>query len=154
MAQLSVPITPPMESTGDVLMTLETQDGIALQGYSFGAANQLLVKLFSKLVWLVTLNPSLILLMRAKSWLYPLVGNYGVPDRELLDEDYEPALPKYFESNKIHIAGLVVAHYTEEYSHWLAKSSLGKWLQEQGIPAIYGVDTRSLTKRLREKGQL
>ena len=40
----------------------------------------------------------------------------------------------------------MVAHYTEEYSHWLAKSSLGKWLQEQGIPAIYGVDTRSLTK--------
>ena len=47
----------------------------------------------------------------------------------------------------------MVAHILKN-THWLAKSSLGKWLQEQGIPAIYGVDTRSLTKRLREKGQL
>ena len=154
MAQLSVPITPPMESTGDVLMTLETQDGIALQGYSFGAAKPAAGEVVFQTGMVgypesIT-DPSYegqILVIT-----YPLVGNYGVPDRELLDEDYEPALPKYFESNKIHIAGLVVAHYTEEYSHWLAKSSLGKWLQEQGIPAIYGVDTRSLTKRLREKG--
>ncbi|KAF6066666.1 Carbamoyl-phosphate synthase small chain, CPSase domain family protein [Candida albicans] len=154
MAQLSVPITPPMESTGDVLMTLETQDGIALQGYSFGAAKPAAGEVVFQTGMVgypesIT-DPSYegqILVIT-----YPLVGNYGVPDRELFDEDYEPALPKYFESNKIHIAGLVVAHYTEEYSHWLAKSSLGKWLQEQGIPAIYGVDTRSLTKRLREKG--
>ena len=154
MAQLSVPISPPMESTGDVLMTLETQDGIALQGYSFGAQ----VPAAGEVVFQTGMvgypesitDPSYegqILVIT-----YPLVGNYGVPDRELKDDDYEPALPKYFESNKIHIAGLVVAHYTEEFSHWLAKSSLGQWLKEQNIPAIYGVDTRALTKRLREKG--
>ncbi|CAD1808210.1 carbamoyl-phosphate synthase, large subunit [Candida parapsilosis] len=154
MAKLSVPISPPMESTGDRLMTLETQDGIALQGYSFGAE----VPAAGEVVFQTGMvgypesitDPSYegqILVIT-----YPLVGNYGVPDRKLLDDDYTPALPKYFESNRIHIAGLVVAHYTEEFSHFLAKSSLGQWLKEQNIPAIYGVDTRSLTKRLREKG--
>ncbi|KAK6456403.1 multifunctional pyrimidine biosynthesis protein [Scheffersomyces xylosifermentans] len=154
MVQLSAPITPPMESTGDRLMTLETHDGIALQGYSFGAP----VTAAGEVVFQTGMvgypesitDPSYegqILVIT-----YPLIGNYGVPDRELKDDDYTPALPKYFESSKIHIAGLVVAHYTEEYSHFLAKSSLGQWLQEQGIPAIYGVDTRALTKRLREKG--
>ncbi|CAK7896628.1 protein Ura2p [[Candida] anglica] len=149
----SGPITPPMESTGDRLMTLETQDGVALQGYSFGAP----VTAAGEVVFQTGMvgypesitDPSYegqILVIT-----FPLVGNYGVPDRELRDEDV-PELPRYFESNKIHIAGLVVAHYTEEYSHFLAKSSLGQWLKEQGIPAIYGVDTRALTKRLRDTG--
>ena len=143
-----------MESTGDRLLTLETEDGIALQGYSFGAQ----VPVAGEVVFQTGMvgypesltDPSYegqILVIT-----YPLVGNYGVPDRELKDDDYLPALPKYFESNKIHVAGVVVAHYTEEYSHFLAKSSLGKWLQEQNVPAIYGVDTRALTKRLRENG--
>lgn len=134
-------------------MTLETQDGIALQGYSFGAP----VTAAGEVVFQTGMvgypesitDPSYegqILVIT-----YPLVGNYGVPDRELRDEDV-PELPKYFESNRIHIAGLVVAHYTEEFSHFLAKSSLGQWLKEQNIPAIYGVDTRSLTKRLRDTG--
>lgn len=141
------------ESGGDRLMTLETHDGIALQGYSFGAP----VLAAGEVVFQTGMvgypesitDPSYegqILVIT-----YPLVGNYGVPDRELKDEDV-PELPKYFELSRIHIAGLVVAHYTERYSHWLAKSSLGQWLKELGVPAIYGVDTRALTKRLREKG--
>ncbi|KAI3406074.1 URA2 [Candida oxycetoniae] len=154
MVKPSVPICPPMDSTGDRLMTLETQDGVALQGYSFGAE----VPVAGEVVFQTGMvgypesitDPSYegqILVIT-----YPLVGNYGVPDREVEDNDYFPALPKYFESNRIHIAGLVVAHYTEKYSHFLAKSSLGQWLKEQNIPAIYGIDTRALTKRLREKG--
>lgn len=64
-------------------------------------------------------------------------------------------LPKYFESEEIHVAGLVIATYAgETYSHHLAKSSLGKWLKEQGVPAVYGVDTRALTKIIREEGSL
>jgi carbamoyl-phosphate synthase / aspartate carbamoyltransferase len=79
---------------------------------------------------------------------YPLIGNYGVPNRpDSLDE-----LPHAFESSRIHIAALVVGYYSEDYSHFLAKSSLGAWLKENGVPALYGVDTRALTKRLREKG--
>ncbi|CAH6721823.1 protein Ura2p [[Candida] jaroonii] len=150
---LSKPISPPMKSTGDKLMTLETKDGISLQGYSFGASKSISGEVVFQTGMVgypesIT-DPSYegqILVIT-----YPLVGNYGVPSRDLKDDDV-PDLPKYFESNKIHIAGLVVAHYTEEYSHYLAESSLGKWLQQEGIPAIYGIDTRALTKRLRENG--
>lgn len=144
-----------MESTGDRLVTLELQDGIALQGYSFGAESSAAGELVFQTGMVgypesIT-DPSYegqILVIT-----YPLVGNYGVPDRNLKDEIVE-SLPRYFESNRIHIAGLVVAHYTEEYSHWLAESSLGKWLKEQGVPAVYGVDTRALTKHLRDSGSM
>lgn len=79
---------------------------------------------------------------------YPLIGNYGVPSRpDSLDD-----LPAAFESSRIHIAALVVGYYTEDFSHFLATSSLGAWLKENGVPAIYNVDTRALTKKLREKG--
>lgn len=94
---------------------------------------------------------------------YPLVGNYGVPERpgSSSDPHNDPpptdlldSLPLEFESSHIHVAALVVANYHPSYSHHLAKSSLGKWLQEEGVPAIWGVDTRMLTKRLREGGVL
>jgi len=85
---------------------------------------------------------------------FPLVGNYGVPSRKDRDEILKD-LPAHFEAAEIHIAGLVVASYAgEDYSHYLADSSLGKWLQEQNVPALCGVDTRALTKRLREKGSM
>jgi len=71
---------------------------------------------------------------------YPLVGNYGVPDKRL------------FESEKIQVAGLVVSEYSENYSHESAKQSLGEWLKKSDVPAITGVDTRALTKKLREHG--
>ena len=85
---------------------------------------------------------------------FPLVGNYGVPSREDRDAILED-LPAHFEAAEIHIAGLIVASYAgETYSHHLAASSLGKWLKEQNVPAICGVDTRALTKRIREKGSM
>jgi len=71
---------------------------------------------------------------------YPLIGNYGVPDK------------KYFESTKMQIAGLVISEYSENYSHHAAKESLAEWLKASGVPAITGIDTRALTKRLREHG--
>ncbi|WP_317043702.1 carbamoyl-phosphate synthase domain-containing protein, partial [Hymenobacter glacialis] len=79
----------------------------------------------------------------------PMVGNYGVPGEDL----YE-SISKIFESDKIHIAGLVVNYYSEEHSHWNAAKSLGDWLQEYNIPGIFNVDTRMLTKKLREKGAM
>lgn len=85
---------------------------------------------------------------------FPLVGNYGVPSREEMDPLLKD-LPAHFEAAEIHIAGLVVASYCgEDYSHYLAASSLGAWLKEQNVPAICGVDTRALTKRIREKGSM
>ncbi|MDO8741333.1 MAG: glutamine-hydrolyzing carbamoyl-phosphate synthase small subunit [Candidatus Woesearchaeota archaeon] len=80
---------------------------------------------------------------------YPLIGNYGVPGNETEDN-----LLKYFESGKIQISGLIVSNYSENYSHWNAKKSLSDWLKENNIPAIQGIDTRELTKKLREKGTM
>lgn len=80
---------------------------------------------------------------------YPLIGNYGVPPRER-----ENSLLKYFESEKIHIKGLVVTNYSENYCHWNAEKSLSQWLEEHEIPGIYGVDTRKLTKKLRRNGTM
>lgn len=82
---------------------------------------------------------------------FPLIGNYGVPDSSITDEY---GLPKFFESREIHIAGLVVSSYSWEHSHWAAHKSLAKWLKENGIPGIYGVDTRALTMKIREVGAL
>ncbi|KAI9686226.1 MAG: hypothetical protein M1822_003881 [Bathelium mastoideum] len=85
---------------------------------------------------------------------FPLVGNYGVPSREERDALLKD-LPAHFEASEIHIAGLVVASYSgQDFSHHLATSSLGQWLKEQDVPAIYGVDTRDLTKQIREKGSM
>jgi len=85
---------------------------------------------------------------------YPLIGNYGVPDRNEMDPLLKD-LPAHFESNEIHVAGLIVASYCgKDYSHHLAASSLGQWLKEQNVPALYGVDTRALTKKIRQKGSM
>ncbi len=80
---------------------------------------------------------------------YPLIGNYGVPE-----DSAESSIPEKFESDKIHASALVVADYSYSYSHWNAVRSLSDWLKHQRIPAIHGIDTRSLTKRLREKGTM
>jgi len=80
---------------------------------------------------------------------YPLIGNYGVPDNIL-----ENQLSGYFESEKIQVSGLVISDYSAEHHHWNARKSLSDWLYEHQIPGIYGVDTRAVTKLLREKGTM
>ncbi len=81
---------------------------------------------------------------------YPLVGNYGVPS---YDRD-QFGLPIGFESDRIQVAGLVVLEHSEKFSHHLAGRSLDEWLSSEDIPALAGIDTRKLTKRLREKGTM
>jgi len=78
---------------------------------------------------------------------YPLIGNYGVPGRER-----ENGLLKNFESEKIQVQGLIISDLSRNYSHWSAEKSLSEWLEENDIPALYGIDTRMLTKKLREEG--
>jgi carbamoyl-phosphate synthase small subunit len=80
---------------------------------------------------------------------YPLIGNYGAPGKEEENE-----LLRFYESSSIHISGLIVSDYSFEYSHWNATESLGDWLMRHKVPGIYGIDTRALTKRLREKGAM
>ena len=80
---------------------------------------------------------------------FPLVGNYGVPEDSFVD-----GISTFYESEKIQVSGLIVSDYSHEYSHWNAKKSLGDWLKEHDVPGIYGIDTRALTKLLREKGSM
>jgi len=80
---------------------------------------------------------------------YPLVGNYGVPREEIID-----GVSMFFESDKIHVSGLVISDYSFNSSHWNISKTLDEWLKEQKIPGIYGVDTRALTKHIREKGAM
>ena len=86
---------------------------------------------------------------------YPLVGSYGVPARPPKGTVSPTDLPREFESNKIHVAGLVVGNYSgadDDWSNHEARSELAEWLKEEGVPAVFGVDTRDLTKKLRERG--
>ncbi len=79
---------------------------------------------------------------------YPLIGNYGVP--EMVKD--ELGLPIHFESERIQIAGLVVQEACENPNHPSSRRSINEWLSSEGVPAIQEVDTREITKRLREKG--
>ena len=81
---------------------------------------------------------------------YPMIGNYGIPN----DEVDENGLSKRFESDKVHISGLVVGEYNEKYSHWTGEKSLGDWLAKYGVVGLSGIDTRELTKILREEGTM
>lgn len=78
----------------------------------------------------------------------PLVGNYGVPGA--MKDEY--GLYRYFESEGIQVAGIIVADYAEQYSHWTAVESLGDWCRRSGVPAITGVDTRAIVTLLRSQG--
>ncbi|KAJ1460559.1 hypothetical protein M885DRAFT_509598 [Pelagophyceae sp. CCMP2097] len=133
--------------------TLVLDNGTRVDGFSFGA---------KKKVWgEVVFNTGMVGYPEALTdpsyrgqilvLTYPLIGNYGVPSSDVEDAF---GLPKYFESKEVHIAGLVVANYSEDHSHWASTRSLGAWLESVGVPGIWGVDTRRLTKMIREGGAL
>lgn len=71
---------------------------------------------------------------------YPLQGNYGVPN------------PRFFESKKIQVKGLIVQNYTNHPSHFESVQTLRDWLKKEGVPAITNIDTRALTAKLRHHG--
>ena len=79
---------------------------------------------------------------------YPLVGNYGVPPFTL----EQNGMATFMESDKIYASAIIVADYSEKYSHWNAVESLADWLKREHVPGITGIDTRQLTKVLREHG--
>ena len=81
---------------------------------------------------------------------YPIIGNYGIPAMER--DEWGVCLG--FESERIHVRGLVISDYSMKFSHFDAVKSLGQWLQEERIPAICGIDTRHLTQLLRDNGTL
>ncbi|KAF9430642.1 hypothetical protein BGZ94_005450 [Podila epigama] len=150
------PVTAPPcdQAETSTVATLVLQDGSSYQGISFGAETKSISGECVFQTGMVGYPESLtdpsyrgqILVLT-----FPLVGNYGVPSRETMDPLLKD-LPKHFESNEIHIAGLVVGQYSQDFSHFLAASSLGAWLKEFNIPAIYGIDTRAMTKKIRSQG--
>lgn len=83
---------------------------------------------------------------------YPLIGNYGIPDLSIVDDD--TGLPNYFESNKVHASGLVVGEYINEYSHHQSAMSLNDYLIKNGVPGISGIDTRQLTTTIAKYGSM
>lgn len=80
---------------------------------------------------------------------YPLIGNYGVPDMRMANN-----LLVNFESAHVHITALVVSDYSVAYSHWNADLSLSDWLKQHKVPGICGLDTRAITKKIREHGAM
>jgi len=130
---------------------LSLADGTGLQGRGFGAAKPVRGEVvfntaMSGYVEALT-DPSYcgqILVLT-----YPLVGNYGVPPPRR-----PGSLDGPYESGRIQVQGLVVQNYVEGHSHHAASRSLHEWLLAEGIPALTGVDTRSLTRRLREHGTM
>ncbi len=80
---------------------------------------------------------------------YPLIGNYGVPSMDDIDEF---GLPRFFESDKIQVKGLIIHDLSIAASHWSCVKTLDEWLYEQRIPGVYNIDTRELTKKLRVNG--
>ncbi len=130
---------------------LELEDGSVFHGYSFGARRSVAGEVVfntGMVGYPETLtDPSYygqILVLT-----YPLIGNYGVPASRIID-----GLERNFESDRIQIEGLIVSEYSQEYSHWHADRSLGDWLSANRVPGLCGIDTRMLTKRLRDEGTM
>src|SRR5437762_7923538 len=72
---------------------------------------------------------------------YPLIGNYGVNRQDV--ESWRP-----------HVSGFVIRELSPVVSNWRAEYSLAEYLERNGIPAIQGIDTRALTKKLRVRGAM
>lgn len=71
---------------------------------------------------------------------YPLIGSYGVPEKV------------FWESNKIQVKGLIVQNYINNPSHFESNQTLAAWLKKENVPALFNIDTRELTRKLRHKG--
>jgi len=128
---------------------LALEDGSHFVGYGFGATK----KISGEVVFSTSMvgyaesltDPSYH--GQILTLTYPLIGNYGVPPHEV-----ERGVPRYFESDGIKVTGLIVHELCRKPSHWASTKTLDEWLEQEGVPGIYGIDTRRLTKKLRTKG--
>ena len=132
--------------------TLRLENGMEFHGWSFGSAEAVSGE--------VVFNTSMVGYPEQLTdptysgqilcLTYPLIGNYGVPSEELMAENLSLKL----ESDRIHPKGLIVFDVCEDYSNWEAEKGLEQWMKEQNLTGIYGIDTRELTKILRDKGSM
>ena len=139
-----------MQAKKEVLLILD--DGSRFRGYSFGydkaVAGEVVFNTAMTGYPESLTDPSYSGQMMVLT--YPLVGNYGVP-RQTFETN---GISTFLESEKIHAEAIIVSDYSENYSHWNAVESLGEWLKKEKIAGITGIDTRELTKLLREKGSM
>lgn len=130
--------------------TLKLSDGTTFQGYSFGAD----VPISGEVVFNTAMmgypesltDPSYA--GQLMTLTYPLVGNYGVPAFSFRPD----GLATFMESDRIYARAIICSEYSGEFSHWNGKETLADWLIREGVPGITGIDTRALTKLLREQG--
>ena len=131
-------------------VTLLLDDGTKFHGYSFGAerpvAGEVVFNTAMSGYPESLTDPSYA--GQLLTLTYPLIGNYGVPPFSVEAN----GIATYMESDRIYVSALIVSEYSEEYSHWSAVESLASWLKRENIPGITGIDTRALTKLLREHG--
>ena len=126
---------------------LKLSDGLDFQGFSFGYTGEVI---FSTSVFGCPENLSdpayegKILCLS-----YPIIGTYGAPSEIVTD-----GISDTYQSVKPHIRGLIVLDYSSDFSHWGSNKSLDAWLKEYKIPGIYGIDTRRLSKHLRDNGTM
>jgi len=131
--------------------TLHFENGLEFKGYSFGyekpTSGEIVFNTAMSGYPESLTDPSYF--GQILCFTYPMIGNYGVPNNEIIN-----SLSSVFESEKIQVQGIIISDYSFEYCHWDAVKSLDEWLKENKIPAIYGVDTREITKILRESGSM
>ena len=122
---------------------LALSDGTVFHGWSFGAEGETVGEVVFNTSMMgyqeVLSDPSYKGQMVAMT--YPEIGNYGVNEED-------------FESSRIHVEGFIVKEAWEAPSNWRATKSLHRFLADQGVVGIQGIDTRALTRRLREKGSM
>jgi len=142
-------LVPELNSSKNKKAVLLLEDGTFFVGKGFGAAR----KILGEVVFSTSMvgYPEALTDPSYKGQIltltYPLVGNYGVPPYDL-----SLGLPLYFESERIQTSGLIIHELCTEPYHWASTRTLDKWLVDEGIPGIYGIDTRRLTKKLRTHG--
>jgi carbamoyl-phosphate synthase small subunit len=117
------------------------EDGEEYFGYGFGADKEAICEIVFNTSVVgyqeIVSDPSYTYQMVVMT--YPLIGNYGITD-----EDYETRVPT--------IGGLIVREYNDLPSNFRYTKTLSEYLEENDIPGIYGLDTRKLTRSIRDKG--
>ncbi len=122
---------------------LYLEDGTLFEGESFGAATTL----FGEVVFNTGMTGYQEILTdpsysgQMVTMTYPLIGNYGINSEDV-------------ESDSVQVSGLIVKEYAEIPNHWQSEKTLDAYLKENGIPGISGIDTRKLTKIIRNSGTM
>ena len=141
------------DQRGNIRAKITLEDGTILEGISFGSETPVNGEVvfstgmtgYSEALTDPSFRSQILTLT------FPMIGNYGVPSFKERDDH---GLLRAFESDQIHAAALLCQEYSYTWSHWDAEQSLGNWLKEQGIPGIHGIDTRMLTKKIRNRGAM